>query len=285
MPEEDEGSEVILVADDGSPDAQSAGDIAIQVARCQNLSIEGLYVVDETLVLETYASYSEELGSVQRPTSRAELVAWFENRGQSTLGRLEERCRAAGVLASSELLFGGVPELILATAAHARLLALGRRGHGHLGELSYLGHNFRAISHRARVPLLVGGDTKRPVQQLLLAYNASDAAQRALDWATRLQDALSAQVLVLAVQQGEGDEPTGQWLEDARRRLVEKGVTKPQLLSRHGQPADEIVAAAAESEADLIVMGRYRHTLLLDWLADSTMDGVLRKTGLPALFA
>jgi nucleotide-binding universal stress UspA family protein len=285
MPEGNEGPQVILVADDGSADAQSAGDIAIQVARCQNLSIQGLYVVDETLVLEAYANYSEELGSGLRPTSRAELIAWFEHRGQSTLGQLEERCRTGGVLASSELLFGGVPELILASAARAQMLALGRRGHGHLGQLSYLGHNFRAISHRARLPLLVGGDTKHTVQQVLLAYNASDAAQRALDWAYRLQDALSAQVLVLAVQEGEGDEPAGQWLEDARRRLVERGVTNPRLLSRHGQPAAEIVAAAVESEADLIVMGRYRHTLLLDWLSDSTMDGVLRETELPALFA
>jgi nucleotide-binding universal stress UspA family protein len=57
------------------------------------------------------------------------------------------------------------------------------------------------------------------------------------------------------------------------------------LLTRRGQPAAEIVAAAAEIEADLIVMGGYHHTFLPEWLLGSTLDEVLRNTSLPLLVA
>jgi nucleotide-binding universal stress UspA family protein len=56
-------------------------------------------------------------------------------------------------------------------------------------------------------------------------------------------------------------------------------------LHRLGQPAREIVAVAEENQADLIVMGRYRHTALLEWLMGSTVDRVLRGTELPVLMA
>jgi nucleotide-binding universal stress UspA family protein len=56
-------------------------------------------------------------------------------------------------------------------------------------------------------------------------------------------------------------------------------------LHRLGQAASEIVAAAEETQADLIVLGRYRHTALLEGLLGSTVDRVLRGTQLPVLMA
>jgi nucleotide-binding universal stress UspA family protein len=283
VPETDNTSNIILVAQDGSPPAQAAASVAIQMAQSRNLVIRGLYVVDEALVLDTYADYQTELGDIGQPVSRDDLVARFMERGETALQLLATRCQAAGVPVTTEIEFGSVLELLLQDAAQVELLALGRRGHRHAVDPHRLGGHFRAIAHRIQRPLLVGGDEQRPIQRLLLAYDGSETAQRALGWASLLQQALSARVIVLAVQDS-GDAP-GQWSLELETQVAQSNLGHYEFLTRIGQPAAEIVAVAAENQVDLIVMGRYHHIALLEWLAGSTVDKVLRNTGLPVLVA
>ena len=279
MTETESGTNQIVVAQDGSPTALAAAAIAIQIAQNQDLSVHGLYVVDELLALEPYADYRRELESEGAPASRAELLTWFEEQGDAALQRLEVRCQAVGVPVVTELVAGGVPEMVLRASERARLLALGRRGHGHEGDPQHLGQSFRAIAHHAHVPLIVGGGEERTVRRLLLAYDGGKHAQRALAWASLLQRTLPADVMVVAVQENE-IHTTNEWLAEARSQLA-----GCRCLHRLGQPDSEIVAVAEENQADLIVMGRYRHTALLEGLLGSTVDRVLRNTQLPVLMA
>jgi nucleotide-binding universal stress UspA family protein len=276
-------TDIILVAQDGSPVAQASASAAIQIAQSQNLMVHGLYVVDETLILDSYADYHAELGSADEPSSRTELITWFEKQGDAALHWLEARCQAADVPVTTNLLAGGVPELVLQEATQARLLAIGRRGHGHADDPSHLGRNFRAIAHHAHCPILVGGDEQQPIQHLLLAYNGSENAQRALGWASILQRTLPAKVTVLAVQ--ESADTSHQWVTDMDTRVAQTGLTSYDFITRMGQPATEIAAAAEENLVGLIVMGRYRHTAAVEWLLGSTVDRVLRDTPLPVLVA
>jgi nucleotide-binding universal stress UspA family protein len=279
MTEIETGTNEIVIAQDGSPAALAAAGIAIQIAQSQDLSVHGLYVVDEILALDAYADYRHELESKVEPASRAELLTWFEKQGDAALQMLEARCQAAGVPVTAELLAGGVREMVLRESEQARLLAIGRRGHGHEGDPHHLGQSFRTIAHHTHVPLLIGGDEERTVRRLLLAYDSSERAQSALTWASSLQRTLPAEVIVVAVAEN-GLQSTSEWLEEAGAQL-----SGCQCLQRLGQPASEIVAAAEETEADLIVMGHYRHAALLEWLMGSTVDRVLRGTELPVLMA
>jgi nucleotide-binding universal stress UspA family protein len=279
MAETEKETHGIVVAQDGSPAALAAAGIAIQIAQSQALSIHGLYVVDETLALDTYADYRQELASDREPASRAQLLAWFKKQGNAALQLLEARCQAAGVPVTAELMAGGVPEMILRESEQAKLLAIGRRGHGHEGDPGHLGGSFRTIAHQMHLPLIIGGGEERTVRRLLLAYDGSKRTQPALSWASRLQRTLPAEAVVVAVQEN-GHQSTAGWLAEAQAQLA-----GCQCLSRQGQPASEIVAAAEETQADLIIMGRYRHTALLEWLRGSTVDRVLSATELPVLMA
>jgi nucleotide-binding universal stress UspA family protein len=283
MTEKEESSNVVLVATDGSPAAGVAASIAIQVAAGQNLSIHGLYVVDEVLALNnTYANVHQELGTDSRITSRSQVLGLLEVQGSVVLDSLEGQCQAAQVPVVTESLFGGVPELVLRQAVGAQLLAIGRRGHGHADNPEYLGRNFRAMARRAGRPILVGGDEMQAVHRLLLAYNGSSRAQNALTWVSRLQDSLPAQVSVVGVQETDAD-PVDQWLEEAYAQLAPDSSDDCWCLRRRGTPAAEIVAAAQEVEADLIVMGRYGHSALIERLTGSTVGYVLRNTRRPVL--
>ena len=286
-------SPYILVADDHSLAARAAASAAFQIARNLNLTIRGLYVIDEGLALDTYANYHAELpdlsftsnGNIREPTSRAELMSWFETQGKVALHWLETACTDAGVPLSTKLLAGGVSELVLRDAAQARLLAIGRRGHSHTDDSKSLGHNFRRIAHHVHVPMLVGGRTTPCLHRVLLAYDGQAHADGALAWTAQLQRDLSAEVIVLNVCAD--TESCQAWvrLEEIEDRLAKSDLETYRLLTGQGQPSTEMAAIAAANDVDLIVLGRYRHSALVEWLVGSTVDRLLRATSLPVLIA
>jgi len=164
------------------------------------------------------------MDSVEQPASQAEQLARLEEQGERALAWLTSYCTASDVPVTTTIEFGSVAEVILKEAAQASLLALGRRGHGHIADTQHLGHCFRKIAHHTRVPLLVGGDERRPIKHLLLAYHGRGDSWRSLTWAAHLECAFGAEIVVVAVQEWTGS--AAQWLEDARACLAEHNPKK-----------------------------------------------------------
>jgi nucleotide-binding universal stress UspA family protein len=293
MTDVENGLPYILVAVDYSTEARAAAEAAIQIARNQNLAIRGLYVVDEVLALDAYANYHAELpllyratnGDLREPTSRAELMSWFETQGNVALNWLQTACAEAGVPVSTSLLAGGVPEMVIREAAQAQMLALGRRGHCHRDDSKSLGHNFRKIAHQAHLPMLAGGLTTPSLQRLLLAYHGLAHADEALAWTARLQRGLAAEIVVLSVCEDTKSCLSGISLEEIRTRLADSDLDAYRFLTGQGRPSTAMAAVAAANEVGLIILGRYRHGALVEWLVGSTVDRLLRATSLPILIA
>lgn len=289
MADTENSSPFILIADDHSTEARAAADAAFQIASNRNLAMRGLYVIEENLALDTYADYRAELpilsstsnGEFREPTSRAELMSWFQAQGRVALEWLEASYAKTGVPLTTKLLAGGVSELVLREAAQAQLLAIGRRGHGHKDDSNALGHNFRKIAHHLNVPMLVGGNTSPSLHRILLAYHGQAHADDALAWTVELQRDLSAEVVVLNVRESTESHKGGLDLEEIEDRLAKSGLNAYRFLTGHGRPSAEVAAIAAANDVDLIVLGRYRHVAIVEWLAGSTVDRLLRATSLP----
>lgn len=83
------------------------------------------------------------------------------------------------------------------------------------------------------------------------------------------------------------DLETDERIERARLQELVAGVQKRGVEARHevkfGLPADEILACALESEAELIVMGSHGHGALYHLFTGSVVTGVLKRTGVPVL--
>ena len=273
----------ILIAQDGSPNAQNAVITAIQIAKALHYQVLGIYVIDETLVMEEDSDFYRETDSEPARLTRNEKADQFENQGHRVLRWLESRCLEANVTASVAISQGGIPETVINLMEHARLLAIGLRGHGHSARDDYLGSNFKAIAHRAKIPMIVGGSEQRPLRKLLLAYNGKPHAKDALAWANQLQDKLRVQVHVVTVEEEDDPARSEAWIRDVKQVLFQCKLGNCQFHSRKGHPASEIAAAAKDVQADLLIMGGYRHKALLEWLGGSTVDEVLRTTVLTCL--
>lgn len=116
-------------------------------------------------------------------------------------------------------------------------------------------------------------------RRILLCYDGSEEAKRALERTAEIASAVPTRVTVVSVAEplyrtppytGYADPAE----EEAHRRLLDEAVNglrergvKAAVLEPVGQPAAEIVDAARENAADLVVVGSRHHRLVALLLA------------------
>jgi nucleotide-binding universal stress UspA family protein len=283
MPESENGNARILIGLDGSRPSKSAAKSALQLAQNFGLSIHGIFIVDEAIIMGPYEYYKAELGIAETPASQAELVQWFEIFGEREIHWLENLCQTAQVPVTTSLLFGGVVESILENAVNSQFLILGRRGNNHSGDERHLGKYFQSIAHRVHIPILVGGKHPRYIEQVLLAYDGSPAARSALDWAARFQQAMHCRVSVVTANENSDSSPKLRNQVEEELRAVALEVRE--LTLGQSDAVEAILEAAENSQADLIMMGKYRHTRLRQRLFGSKVDRILHQAECPIWLA
>ena len=146
------------------------------------------------------------------------------------------------------------------------------------------------------------------MKTILVGYDASDAAERALDRAAELAEALAARVVVVSVSTVPVPaphvvEPTGPMLvaagettpltpesqpdleelaqrrlEQARSRLATRSLDVD-YLAEVGSPAERLLAVAAERDAELIVVGSRDHGIIERLVAQPVEEAVARRAG------
>ena len=90
-------------------------------------------------------------------------------------------------------------------------------------------------------------------KRIIVGFDATEGAWRALDTAAQLTG-YGSTLAVISVAPDDGPDAPDP-LAEARERLL-KQLVSATYVRRVGNPADEIVAAASELDADLIVVGR-----------------------------
>jgi nucleotide-binding universal stress UspA family protein len=123
-------------------------------------------------------------------------------------------------------------------------------------------------------------------RKILVGYDGSDAALRALDTAAALAGYGSALAVVSVARRRDDDAVNGddvdgivgaeQLLRDARERLLRRHVTA-RYIEPVGEPAEMLVETARELDADLIVVGRRRQSALKRLVLGSVSAKVVRR--------
>ena len=140
------------------------------------------------------------------------------------------------------------------------------------------------------------------LRHILAATDESDAGRQAVQTAFELASRASARVTVLRViateasrrlvRAGSGGTDNG-YDETAcsyLRRWLEAGVLAPseasmvELAVAAGIPGVEICRFAEDAGADLVVLGRKRHSPMMRLLLGDTADAVARRSRVPCLF-
>jgi nucleotide-binding universal stress UspA family protein len=132
----------ILVPLDGSKGSSKALDEAIYLARQNQATITGVYVIPLFSV------------NVARPTSK--MGKMFANDAKKVLAEAKTRCAKNGVLFYEKILCGneGFKIVTFAKNRKADLIVMGSRGRSNVREF-FLGSVSHYVVHKSQIPVLI----------------------------------------------------------------------------------------------------------------------------------
>ncbi len=191
--------ERIVVALDASPQSQVALRAAARLAATLQAELLGLFVEDANLFHLCNSPFCREIGL--RTAVVRQLESHTVERQLRVLAAEMRRslARVAGdtqVRWSFQVARGAVEQELLGAAEDALLLSLGRTG-GRAGKR--VGSTTRAIVEQTHRPLLILDKYDRLTQPLIILYNGSASADRALALAARLTARAGQALSVLIV--------------------------------------------------------------------------------------
>lgn len=130
--------------------------------------------------------------------------------------------------------------------------------------------------------------------KILVAYDGSQPARRALDWATQIQgDPLVTIISVIQTLAGsekiaDAIDPVvdladhHRQLNEAAEILAAAGITA-ETIEAAGNPAEEIITTADAGDYDLIIVGATGAHLVRRFLVGTVSDRVVRHSARPVL--
>lgn len=276
----------ILVAVHRSPAAENAMGLAAQLSRSTAARLTSLYIEDPgrfVYVPLLTAATSPILGEppMMAPLPPDQLLAEEARQKQeeSDLRASFSRiCTKQGFAGKFQVLQGAVDELLLENSRRVDLMMMGY-DRGHAAGMALLE---RVLRDSVR-PVLVCSDSTRMQGPLLVAYDGSRHAQRALSAAATLM-AAGAYPSLGVVTVGDEPDETASSQEEARAYL-EGYTAKVKMLVRVGDRVAGILNAAEEMKSGLIAMGAFGSPAMQTMLQGSITRDVLSGARCPVLLA
>lgn len=275
----------ILLATDGTPEAEAAVDAAISLARYGPANVCVLHVWNLE-VRNRHGHWDVETHSD----------------AESVVKRTIARLTAAGVMAGSEIDQADNAHVAQAIASVAReskadLVVVGSRGMSDWQSIFQHSVSHKVLSLVDCPVLVVRGDREHNVigklRRILVAVAGGDDVQSATDAAIAVAKTVNAQALVVHVAQAifgaqgfayvESQDEIERCVESAVQRLNDAGIPTETRVIRAGSVANALIDAAADWNADLIVMGSSRMGDVSSLLVGSVSHKLLHSSDLPVL--
>jgi nucleotide-binding universal stress UspA family protein len=245
----------VLVAINGQETGWGALDHALFVAQYEKARVHGLHVLPSEAHLQ----------SKEAEALRAEF---------------DRRCRAAGVSGELALEVGEVPRRVCERARWTDLVILSLSYPPAPQPIARLGSGLSTIIRRCPRPVLMVPGTTPRLRRALLAYDGSPKAEEALFVATYLTVRWNIPLVVVTVI--EMGRTTSDTLVRARSYLEAQG-KQATFVKDHGPVPDVIVRAAEVHQCDLIIMGGYGFSPVMEIVLGSAVDELLRTSRQPIL--
>jgi nucleotide-binding universal stress UspA family protein len=272
----------ILIHLDAAPAASARLELAAGLARHHGARLTGLVVIDVALPpIATPDGGAAAHGPLLEAMRRDALVE-----AETMRGRFEETLARVGVAGDWRVVEGLTAELVARNGLTADLLVLGQPdpddGAPHATAV------LEAALFSSGRPVLVvpyAGHFTQIGRRALIAWNGRREASRAVhDALPLLTGAERAVVLTVG---SDAPDPGADASAEIVRHLVRHGVPASGV---HEIAADLDVASillnrAADSGADLLVMGAYGHSRLREFVLGGATRSILRQMTLPVLMA
>jgi nucleotide-binding universal stress UspA family protein len=274
----------ILVALDGSEHARTALRYALWLAEHFHAQLSGLHVIDVVSVEGPFfQDISGALGFEPYFDVAGRVREALQERGQHLLEEFAVACQERSIPCEAHCITGIIANEICEHTRVADLVVIGHRGVNEKFSTGLLGGTAESVARKSPRPVFVSPMQFNPIQRPLLAYDGSQRASAALQSAAEFCAVMDLPLTVLHVKPREGVDE-GRILDEARHYLGSYGI-QPTFLSLSGYPYEQIVECVKERGHDLLFIGAYGHSRIIEMVLGSTTEYVLRNTPCPVFLS
>ena len=272
----------ILFGVDGSPGSEIARDLAIDLARRLDARLEAVHIVDSRML--EFPVVAPQAGVITwNPGAVNGLQQALRTRGEILLRDVAAVAEKAGVPLVATLEFGHPAQVLADIQSRTELVVLGRQGEHSKTAPDITGSTMERFIRRADRPCLVTPAVFRPIGKILVGVDGSPSAGRALREAVDLANALKIPLVILTVAEKESDLPRAQQINIEAHCIARAHDCAAAAIAAVGVPAICVMAQAAETGCDLIVLGSHGHGWIYDHLIGSVAAHVVSGGQLPVL--
>lgn len=279
---------LILACVDGSVISAAVCDYAAWIAQRVNAPLKLLHNIEHTappatsdltgkIGLDSQEHLLEDLTKIEQQRSKLLM-----EKGKRILETAKERVQTAGIAEPiTTKRHGNITESLIDLEDNIRVLVLGLEGEHHETTQEKIGSHLEMMIRSIHRPILVVNSEFTPPKTIMLAYDGSEAAEKAVDMVAHspLYKGLTCHLVSVTKKTDDAK----QLLQDASEKLHAALDLSLVTASLTGQADQELCAYQEEHAIDLTIMGAFSHTRLREMLLGSFTVKMLLHTKKPLL--
>lgn len=265
---------IVLAGIDGSALTNAVCDYAAWIAQKVDAPLKLLHTIDHhpeiadhsdmtgNIGVDTCDHLLDELTQLEQQRSKLRM-----QQGKQLLQAAKERVMQAGILDPiANQRHGSLVESLIELETNLRVLVIGVRGKVHENQPDKIGAKLESIIRSLHKPILVVNAEFKLPERIMIAYDGSQAAEKALDMVSTspLYKGLTCHLVCVS-----NDEGKGQLLEVAANKLKLAGGIEVIAKKLIGKPEQVLCDYQTQKDIDMTVMGAFSHTRMYDWLLGS----------------
>lgn len=279
---------LVLAGIDGSSLTDAVCDYAAWIAQKVDAPLKLLHTIDHHPEATNHTDLTGNIGVDSRDHLMDELTQLEQQRsklrlqqGKQLLQAARERVIQAGLKDPiTNQRHGSLVESLIELENAIRVLVIGVRGNVHDKQPDKIGAKLESIIRSLHKPILVVNAEFKAPERIMLAYDGSPAAEKALDMVANspLYKGLVCHLVCVSKDEGKG-----QLLEVAANKLQLAGGIEVIAKKLVGKPELVLAEYQEQKGIDMTVMGAFGHTRIHDWLLGSFTVKMLTQSRKPLL--
>jgi nucleotide-binding universal stress UspA family protein len=269
----------ILVGIDGSEHARTAAQYGLWLGERLQAGVVGLHVVDIVSIEGSFFhDISGSLGFEPYLDFSSKMREVLHDRGRVLLEEFAQSARDRATKVDTRLAMGVIANEIAEQAKTADLVVIGHRGVNERFSTGLLGSTAESVTRKCPKPVFVSTTEFRPLACPLLAYDGSQRAAAAMHAAAEFCVSLGLPLTVLTVAK---DTEAGERIVADARKYLGAYELETTCEIRTGHVPEQIVEFIGTGKFDLLFIGAYGHSRILEMVLGSTTEYVLRNSPCP----
>lgn len=278
----------VLACIDGAALTEAVCDYAAWISKKTEAPLNLLHTINHHHESSTTSDFSGNIGLGSQEHLLEEIIQLEQQQsklklqqGKSILHAAAEHVEKQGVASSSTQRHGDLIEAVIDLEENIRVLVLGLRGQVHENKENQIGAKLEAVIRSLHRPILIVNDSFTAPKRIMLAYDGSEAADKAVEMVAT--SPLYKELTCHLVCVNNNPETAKKLLKQATLRLQSANNLEVISTSLKGKVDQELCAYQQQHNIDLTVMGAFSHTRLHDMLLGSFTHKMLVNTKKPLL--